>query len=300
MLNFKKCLIFTRMKTLFLSLFTLATSVLAWGQKIEYGIGTYAAMYRGDLMQDYGSASSFSAYSNYLVSNLGYGGSLHLKNNIDNQKAIRFGLTYGHLSGADSRAMSGKNGDPRRNRNLSFFTDILEFSAMYDYNFRPFGIDKYEYRFTPYVVGGVALFHFNPKTEYKGNVYELQPLNTEGQNLIKYPNKNSYALTTLAIPLGAGLRFALTDHLRLDLEFNYRFTTTDYLDDVSGTYADNSTIKSNYGEISAALADRRVEKGIKPFDEGVARGSAKYKDGYIMMGLHFRYTIINNACAAFR
>lgn len=171
---------------------------------------------------------------------------------------------------------------------------------MYDYNFRPFGIDKYEYRFTPYFVGGIALFHFNPKAEYKGTVYELQPLNTEGQNLIKYPNKNSYALTTLAIPLGVGLRFALTDHMRLDLEMNYRFTTTDYLDDVSGVYADNPTMKSNYGEISAALADRSVEKGLKNYDEGAARGSSKYRDGYFMLGINLRYTIINNACAAFR
>ena len=288
------------MKTLFFGLFTLTSSIFAFGQKTEFGIGAYTALYRGDLMQDYGSGSSFSAYSNYLVSNLGYGGALQLKNNFDNQKSIRFGLTYGHISGADSRSMSGKNGDSRKNRNLSFFSDILEFSAMFDYNFRPFGIDKYENRFTPYAVGGLALFHFNPKTEYKGNVYELQPLNTEGQNLIQYPNKNSYALTTLAIPMGLGLRFAVTDHFRLDLEANYRFTMTDYLDDVSGTYADNPTIKSNYGEISAALADRRVEKGQKPFDEGLARGSAKYRDGYFMVGLHFRYTIFNNHCAAFR
>ena len=288
------------MKTLILGILTLTTCIFAYGQKTEFGIGTYTALYRGDLMQDYGSAASFSSYSSYLVKNLGYGGSINLKNNFDNQKSIRFGLTYGQLSGADSRSMSGKNGDSRRNRNLSFFTDILEFSAMFDYNFRPFGIDKYEYRFTPYVVGGLGLFHFNPKTEYKGTVYELQPLSTEGQNLIKYPNKNSYALTTLAIPMGAGLRFALTDHLRLDFEVNYRFTTTDYLDDVSGTYADNPTIKSNYGEISAALADRRIEKGLAPFEEGTARGSAKYRDGYLLVGLHLRYTIINNACAAFR
>lgn len=263
-------------------------------------MGTYAAWYRGDLMQDLRSGPSPSSYVNYLVENIGYGASLQLKNNFDAQKAVRFGLTYGHVSGDDSRAMSGKNGDARKIRNLSFFTDILEFSAIYDHNLRPFGIDKYEYRFTPYFIGGMALFHFNPKTEFNGKIYELQPLNTEGQNLIKYPNKNSYALTTLALPVGCGLRFALSQHFRLDFEMNYRFTFTDYLDDVSGTYADNATIKSNYGEISAALADRRVEKGQKALEEGAGRGNPNFDDGYLMVGFNLRYTIFQNACAAFR
>lgn len=300
MVIFGKMPIFTRMKKY---LYGIVFSLCGfWGQAQinEFGIGAYSALYRGDLMQDYGDAPSSSAYMNYLVSNLGGAGSLQLKSNIDNRQSIRFGLTFAQISGADSRSMSGKNGIPRINRNLSFNSDILEFSTLYDYNLRPFGLDKGEHRFTPYVFGGLSVFHFNPKTTYQGKVYELQPLHTEGQNLINYPQKSSYSLTTLALPIGAGLRFAITDHIRFDLELGYRFTTTDYLDDVSGTYADNDVLRASLGNTAAALADRRIEKNIPAVAEGTPRGSAKYKDGYLLLGINLRYVIFENPCAAFR
>ena len=46
----------------------------------------------------------------------------------------------------------------------------------------------------------ISLFHFNPKASLGNNVYELQPLTTEGEKPYKRWN--------LAIPIGGGLKFS--------------------------------------------------------------------------------------------
>lgn len=278
------------------------SSKAIYAQEIELGGCIMGSIYSGDLRQDYTLAPDFSSYLNYMTKNISYGGGLMLKKNFNYKSSLRLGLNYFRLAGDDKISMPGDNGKAKLNRNLNFFSNNLEFNALYDYNFRSFGWDRYLHSFTPYVFGGLALFHFNPKTTYKGKTYELQPLGTEGQGLIAYPSKNKYSLTQVAIPIGGGLRFALGANYRLDLEFGYRFTFTDYLDDVSGTYADNDVLKANNGAISAALGDRRTE--VNPLNplakEGTLRGNPKRNDAYMFISINFRYVLFNNACPAFK
>ncbi len=40
----------------------------------------------------------------------------------------------------------------------------------------------------------------------------------------------------LVVPIGVGVKYALNERMNLGFEVVYRYTTTDYLDDVSKTY----------------------------------------------------------------
>lgn len=92
-------------------------------------------------------------------------------------------------------------------------------------------------------MGGVGVFHFNPQgslTDAAGNKtwYYLHPLRLEGQGMPEYPASKPYKLTQMNIPFGGGLKFFMSDRINVSLEFLYRKTFTDYIDDVSQRYID--------------------------------------------------------------
>jgi hypothetical protein len=70
------------------------------------------------------------------------------------QIMLRGGFTYSVIGGADRFA----HDDSMLARNLAFETHLTEFSAVGEYYF--FNLD--EQKFSPYVFGGLAVFHFNP------------------------------------------------------------------------------------------------------------------------------------------
>ena len=51
-----------------------------------------------------------------------------------------------------------------------------------------------------------------------------------------------YRLTEVAIPMGLGVKYRLTERFILGLDAGLRKTFTDYLDDVSGTYVNNDDL----------------------------------------------------------
>jgi hypothetical protein len=203
---------------------------------------------------------------------------------ISQRFSIRTGLTLGKIAGADSLS----DRPELIARNLSFQSKITEFSVMGEYNI--FNIE--DIRWTPYVFGGLALFHFNPFT-YDSNqtkVY-LQPLSTEGQGLQGYPEK-PYKLTQLSIPFGAGVKYAISDRVQIGLEVGLRKTFTDFLDDVSGGYADPADLLAGKGQQSVDLSYRGDEVGDPTYPvKGFTRGNPKAKDYYYFSGLHLSFAL---------
>lgn len=205
---------------------------------------------------------------------------------ILNRVNLRAGFTYAKVNGADSLS---KQQDVRL-RNLSFQSNISEFSLVAEIN--TFDMD-YK-RWSPYVFGGLAVFHFNPYTyDQQNNKVFLQPLGTEGQGLPGYSQK-PYALTQLALPFGGGIKYNISDNVRVALEVGLRKLFTDYLDDVSGNYADPNDLLLNRGPQSFNLSYREDElPSGDPFypPKGETRGSPKYKDYYYFTGLHLVFTL---------
>ena len=104
---------------------------------------------------------------------------------LDNRWALRLEASYGQI---------GCDEDYNELRNLSFRSDILEGALLAEFNFAPFGSGATERLWTPYLFGGLGVFHFNPMAQYTlgdGEVHwaELQPLCTEGQGSTLYPDR---------------------------------------------------------------------------------------------------------------
>ena len=133
-----------------------------------------------------------------------------------------------------------------------------------------------------YFVRLVHYIHFNPQNLLDDTWYDLQPLGTEGQGTSV--GGEPYKLDVMSVPHGVGFKFALTDKLDLGVEWGLRRTYTDHLDDVSGTYVDNTFLATETGPLTAALADPSVlrETGI---NSGRSRGDSYTRDWYQYTGV---------------
>ena len=181
--------------------------------------------------------------------------------------------------------------DEQGARNLSFFSNNKELNVSGTLNLLPLP-NRFDQR--PYVniygFAGFGLLWMNPKTKYQGDNVALQPLQTEGVR---------YSRIQPVFPVGFGLRIKVRMVYSIVFEGGYRFTNTDYLDDVSGRpdpgglvykgrYADPATLKS---PLAVALSDRRQEKDPAsnfPYTFGV-RGNPSTKDTYFLFNVRFEY-----------
>lgn len=173
----------------------------------------------------------------------------------------------------------------RNKRNLSFKSNILDFSCQGEFNILPFISGQKKRNYTPYVVAGISIFHFNPKAEFEGTWYELKPLGTEGQNVNGGPKP--YSLTQVSFPYGIGFKYSIRTMWVFGFEITQRITFTDYLDDVSGTYWDKYEIQAaadENGHIAASLSDRASENNRDPMTPGMNRGNPDKKDTYFWAG----------------
>lgn len=197
-----------------------------------------------------------------------------LRCRIDNRWSIRLGGAYGTVSAMEDCIVQ---------RNLSFRSRIYEGSVAVEFDFRPYGPGATESRWTPYIFGGVGMFHFGPEALYTapdGNIswVALQPLCTEGQATTLYPSRHPYPLTQLVLPFGVGVRCRLGKNWSLTAEYGFRKTRTDYLDDVSTTYVGSDLLQAEVreGTVAAAMADRSEV----PNAVGIKRGDDSLDDMY--------------------
>ena len=176
--------------------------------------------------------------------------------------AARVGFTWARISG-DDYTFNLNQPDIRFLRNLHFRNDIKEFSLIGMYFLRADGRSSdRRAQFNPYIFAGIAAFSHNPVArvpeklrEIYGNKWiALQPLGTEGQGQPGYANP--YSLFGVAIPFGAGFRYKINDRMNIGAELGFRFTNTDFLDDVSGLYADPNVLSS---VLAKAMSNRSQE-----------------------------------------
>ncbi|MEM6265392.1 MAG: DUF6089 family protein [Bacteroidota bacterium] len=198
--------------------------------------------------------------------------------------SLRFGLTYSQLGAADSLS----NGEGRRKRNLHFRSPITEVSILGRYEFLPdskFGLYyQNKAHFTPYVFGGVSIFTFDPRARRDGEWVRLQPLGTEGQFIPGGEYEDPYSLLQIAIPVGGGISYRFDNNLSIDLDIGYRFTFTDFLDDVSDAYPDIEELRAAGGDLAVSMSDPSGGAAL-----GAPRGNPALKDGYVFAIVSFSY-----------
>jgi opacity protein-like surface antigen len=191
-------------------------------------------------------------------------------------------LNYGKVGAADSYNPQAD----LKARNLSFQSTIFEWNVLAEYNL----FDLNDHKFTPYIFAGLAVYHFNPYAyDSLGRKVDLKPLSTEGEGLAQYPDRKPYALTQFAIPFGGGVKFRVSDHVVVAYEIGLRKLFTDYLDDVSTGYVDQTILLNAKGPEAVEMAYRGNEvkgSGSSAYPvAGTIRGNPGHKDWYYISGI---------------
>ncbi|MEM9836245.1 MAG: DUF6089 family protein [Bacteroidota bacterium] len=221
--------------------------------------------------------------TNFRLNRPNVAGGFMARYNFNNRIATRLSFGYGHVEAYDSDSQNPFE----RIRNLSFQSDIFEGTAQIEFNFLPYIHGSYDYFFTPYVFAGITIFDFDPKTvRDNGELVSLVDLGTEGQL-----RGQDYLTLSSAIAYGVGIKWDINFEWSMDLFISARNTNTDYLDDVSTVYPDQSDLARSRGPVAIELYDRSLEEGdLGGRDrEGEQRGDDTNKDNYFFIGLGVQY-----------
>lgn len=188
----------------------------------------------------------------------------------------------------------------QKTRNLSFNSNLFELVAQGDFNFFKYIPNDPDHNFTPYVTLGVGIFTYDPYAYLNGEKIFLRPLGTEGQ-VGGYLGRKEYNTMAICIPFGVGIKYSLSEKTNLTFEISNRFTTTDYLDDVSTTYAPRSYFPDGPTGPSTAflMQDRSYEidpNNMLSNTPGRQRGWSKQKDQYIIAEVGISFNIGTYKC----
>ncbi len=220
---------------------------------------------------------------------------------------VRF--SWHRLQYDETSSIGNREGTELRNyqRGIGFRNDLFGTEVDFTYNFlfnkrAPLGKPK----FMGFLMAGLGAFYGQPKADlFRGDVaienryyfwndgtvrdrpenekqigeevkrdgkYEtnLHQWMTEGQGYSReIHSQNPYDLCNVAIPMGAGIRYFYNKLLTLSLEFNYYYFFTDYLDDVSGSYA-------TYEELLSSFPDQAEFNIAKYISDPTGRGTNGY------------------------
>lgn len=184
-------------------------------------------------------------------------------------------LSYLQIAGDDNYYGYGVGDEGKRfasnfERNLHFKNQLVELAAfgMFDFVKRnPFRKKRAD--FSPYVMVGIAAVYSDPKARgvpeilsnslgqitgfrqagwvsLNGVTDENSAANTE----IVGTEGSKYSPIQMALPMGFGFRWKLTDAIDIGAEFNYRLTFTDLLDDVSDNRINKLDVNTTYSNRS--------------------------------------------------
>ncbi len=219
---------------------------------------------------------------------------IFFRKQISNYIGVRLSGDYAMLGYSDVYSSN-----PAQNtRNLSFNTNVWELALAADFNFFEFHPGFEGYNFTPYIGLGVGVFSFDPYAYLGGQKYYLRPLGTEGQGSSLYPNLQPYSPIAISVPFTLGIKYALNERTNIFGEISYRFTTTDYLDDVSGNYAPDAFPPLPDGSPSPAflLQDRSYETGTSVGVKGKQRGNSLQKDAFATLKIGISFNLQSYRC----
>jgi Domain of unknown function (DUF6089) len=275
---------FLKYRILFIAVFTsFAATAQQTVLNAEFGVSAGTAFYFGDL----NTRAQFNRPKPVI--------------------GVSFRKAFGDYLGAKVSAHFAQLGysdvysknDYQRTRNLSFNTNVWELTASADFHFFKFNPTEPGHGFTPYLTLGIGVFTYDPYAYLQEKKVFLRPLNTEGQASTVYPDRKPYNTMAICVPFGMGIKYNLSERVNLTFEVAHRFTNTDYLDDVSTTYAGAGAFPTGpSGQPSDAflLQDRSYELGEFIGAKDKQRGWSKQKDQYTFVQLGLTFNILKYNC----
>lgn len=195
--------------------FLSATYKSAKAQRNELGVAFGGAFYMGDLNPKLPMVM------------INPGGGVFYRLNFNQHWSARANVYYLKVEGND--AYINYNPD----RELSFFSDIYEFSVQTEVNFLQYQAGNLNTPFTPYLFVGLGGFMFHPKRLMPGGEI-IDLINREERSDYELHEKETdYALGSHSFLFGLGFKFNITRYVSTGVEWGMRRTGTDYLDDLS-------------------------------------------------------------------
>ena len=265
--------------------------------QLEYGFSWGSTKFNGDINGNSPRDKSFNGIKHNLLSR--YIGGVYISYHLIEPITITASINIGKINGADSLERTlGQQADQRRDRSLLFRSNITELTLSTEID--PIGMltnssNDLAHKIRPYITVGIGFFHFNPQGEYihpdnTKSWVDLKPLRTEGQGMSSHPDRKEYHLTQFTAPIGLGIKYYISASIYTSLEYVYRKTFTDYIDDVSSRYIANQDFINHFGagnsstSIAIQMANKAAFKngGVAPpsYDVNSKRGSPKAKDAY--------------------
>lgn len=271
--------------------------------------------YESNLLIEIGGSFGAMNCLTDLGGNAGVGKKFFKDINLENSqpcKGIYVGLLYKDVIGVRIEATLGDvnahdsilkpvaaSTFGRYDRNLSFKSSIAEIALIGE--FHPLALfdfgNKNFPRLSPYLLAGIGSFSFNPQANLKGNWIDLHPLRLEGQGFKEYPDRKEYSLNAICYPVGFGIKYEISAFFAARLEFIYRFTNTDYLDDASqGEYIKPELFSQYLSPRNTLLATQLYarHKELNPnfvLYPGQIRGQINNNDAYLSVNLKLGITL---------
>ncbi|MCO5253002.1 MAG: DUF6089 family protein [Bacteroidetes bacterium] len=246
--------------------------------KMEFGVMFGGSNYHGDLAKEIVFSETHPMFGAYF------------QRNYNEWVSLRYQFSYAKISGSD------KNFVAYTQRNLSFYSNIYEAGVVAEFNFNPFGLSPNMKSFSPYMLTGLSVFRFDPKTKYNNEVVSLRDLGTEGQGL---DGKKKYSLIQPALPIGFGLKWKQSQNLVVGFELGFRKTWTDYLDDVKGEYPSYNKTLADKGQLAAMMSHRYKEGSDINFTapDRMMRGDPHLNDWFFFINFRIGYKFGSVPCA---
>ncbi len=235
--------------------------------------------------------------------NLGYtrpAASIFLGAYYKNFLGIRTEATWGIVKASDLVLKKEANNPASRyHRGLSFRSPIFEFSIVGEIHpifYKQYSRGEKLPRFSPYALGGIGYFSFNPQAKFESAWVDLRSLSTEGQGFAEYPDRKAYKLKQLNFPVGAGVKYKYNELFNISAEFVYRFLRTDYLDDVSTSFINPIDFQKYFGGDILRQAEylnnpnNIGSTGTADIFNSTKRGNSDKKDSFF--SLNFKVALI--------
>ena len=287
----------------FLSLRSHSQSISTGNGKVEIGLGLGPMFFLGDLGGAKGIGKTFIKDLDLPLTKFSKG--IYLNYYPAEFIGVRIAGNLGKVEGNDAEApMKGGNEEDRRNRNLSFRSNITEIYGAIEF-YPTWFLEKYDGlqgKLRPYIVAGAGMYKFDPETQdVNGSWVKLAPLHLEGQGFAEYPDRKPYKLTQMNLLMGFGFKYYFKENAYIGMEILHRKLFTDYIDDVSQqSYVDPILFDQYLSPGDAQVARRLFYRGTysfpttRPYSEVAWRGDPKQNDAYFSSILRLGWRINNN------
>ena len=183
------------MKNLITVILFMLSTVVTYAQKNDLGLFAGSSYYTGDLNPGKPFNRSLPAFGAFY------------RYNFTNRLAIKAGYTTTKL----------QSDDFKKDRRLSFKTNLSEVSAQFEVNFYEFRIDGEENRISPYIFGGFGEAFYKVK---------------ESTNL----NADKRTKTITSFPFGLGIKYNPIENVSVGLEWGLRKTEGTDADKIDAVY----------------------------------------------------------------